>query len=296
MIIPISQRTSESLILRAISVFEDLVVDGRKELADVGLQDILVPASECLAPVRCGVGPFPLAAGVAVEAKRSLEDRLEDACQGVMHNPVSERGGTHLPRLALVNRERAVGTRTVGFAGELLMQPEHLALEIEEEAPDAGLEAFATSGGVRRRNRPRTRSFRPIGCLFASRLLLTLAPQPTAHQPSDLVDRLRGEGITFNLQALQVLRQPHLEPEDLEFQVCFFEQLLAILCVLGGDQRFEQSVQVSFDPFAQNEAVIARELTGVISRPENQVVSLGDHDQFLVFFIDFFQKFTYDRL
>ena len=51
-----------------------------------------------------------------------------------MHDPIPERCGADLARLALVNRERAVGTRTVGFAGEFLMQPEQLAFEIEEEA------------------------------------------------------------------------------------------------------------------------------------------------------------------
>ena len=54
--------------------------------------------------------------------------------------------------------------------------------------------------------------------------------------------------------------------------------------MLGGDQRFEQPIEVSFDPLAQHEAVVAGEFAGVVAGPENQVVSLGDHDQFLVFF------------
>jgi hypothetical protein len=39
---------------------------------------------------------------------------------------------------------------------------------------------------------------------------------------------------------LQVFRQPHLEAEDFQRQVGFFEQSLAVLGVLGGDQRFER--------------------------------------------------------
>jgi len=47
-----------------------------------------------------------------------------------------------------------------------------------------------------------------------------------------------GEGVALDLQALQVFRQPHLEPEDLQREVGFFEQSLAVLGVLGGDQGF----------------------------------------------------------
>ena len=95
---------------------------------------------------------------------------------------------------------------------------------------------------------------------------------------------LGGEGVALDLQALQVFRQPHLEPEDLQRQVGVFEQPLAVLGVLGADQRFQQAVEVSLDPLAQHETVVTGELAGVVAGPENQVVSLGDHDQFLVFF------------
>ena len=38
------------------------------------------------------------------------------------------------------------------------------------------------------------------------------------------------------------------------------------------------------NPLAEHEAVVAGELTRVVAGPEDQVVSPGDHDQFLVFF------------
>ena len=37
------------------------------------------------------------------------------------------------------------------------------------------------------------------------------------------------------------------------------------------------------DPFAQHEAVIAGKLARVVAGPENQVIRLGDHNQFLIF-------------
>jgi hypothetical protein len=52
----------------------------------------------------------------------------------------------------------------------------------------------------------------------------------------------------------------------------------------GGDPCFAQPEEVPLDPFARDETVVAGELTRVVARPENQVVSLGDRDQFPVFF------------
>ena len=98
--------------------------------------------------------------------------------------------------------------------------------------------------------------------------------KPASDQTPDLVDGLGGEGVALDLQALQVFRQPHLEPEDFQGQVGVFQEPPAVLGVLGGDQRFEQPVEVPLDPFAQNETMVAGELAGVVAGPEDQVVSL----------------------
>jgi len=83
---------------------------------------------------------------------------------------------------------------------------------------------------------------------------------------------------------LQVFGQPHLEPQEFQVQVGFFEQSLAVLGVLGGDHCLQQVVEVPLDPLAEHEPMITGEAADVVAGPENQVVSLGDHDQFLVFF------------
>jgi len=57
-----------------------------------------------------------------------------------------------------------------------------------------------------------------------------------------------------------------------------------LLGVLRPDQGFQQVVEIAFDPLAEHEPMITGEAAGVVARPEDQVVSLGDHDQFLVFF------------
>jgi len=93
-----------------------------------------------------------------------------------------------------------------------------------------------------------------------------------------------GEAVAVDLQALQVFRQPHLEPQDFQREVGVFEEPLTVLGVLRPDQGSQQVVEIAFDPLAEHEPMITGEAARVVARPEDQVVSLGDHDQFLVFF------------
>src|ERR1022692_2099845 len=86
----------------------------------------------------------------------------------------------------------------------------------------------------------------------------------------------------LDLEALQVLGEPHLEAEDFEHQVRFFQQGLALLGVLGLDQCLQQVIEIAFDAFAQHEAMVAGEFASVIAGPKDQVVGLGDDGEFLV--------------
>ena len=65
-------------------------------------------------------------------------------------------------------------------------------------------------------------------------------------------------------------------------QVGLLQQFLPLPGVLGPDQDFQQVVQVSFDAFAQHEAVVPGEFAGVIARPQDQVIGLRDDDQFFI--------------
>ena len=129
--------------------FEDLMVDGGEEFPDIGLQDIPVTTGKLLAAIHGGVGPLSLAAGVAVEDERPLEDRLEYAGQGVMHHPVAEWRRADLAGLALVDRERAVGSGAVGLARELLVEPGQLPLQVEEEPGRRGTKPLSPPGLLR---------------------------------------------------------------------------------------------------------------------------------------------------
>ncbi len=81
-----------------------------KILANIRFENVAVTTGKQLAAVHGVHGAFPLAAGVAVEDERPLENRLQHPGQGVMHDTIPERGRADLSGLALVNRERAVGT------------------------------------------------------------------------------------------------------------------------------------------------------------------------------------------
>jgi len=86
-----------------------------------------------------------------------------------------------------------------------------------------------------------------IECQFASRCL-DRGPSPDGEPPelADLVNRLGSEGVALDLEALQVLRQPHLEAEGFQHEVGPFQQGLSLPSVFGLDQRFQQVVEVAF--------------------------------------------------
>ena len=61
-------------------------------------------------------------------------------------------------------------------------------------------------------------------------------------KPLSLIPRLRGDGlggeaVAFDLQALQVFRQPHLESQDFQVQVGVFQEPLSLLRGLGSVSR-----------------------------------------------------------
>ena len=60
------------------------------------------------------------------------------------------------------------------------------------------------------------------------------------------------------------------------------QQFLAQLGVLGPNEDFQQIIEISFDAFAQDETVIAGEFAGMVAGPQDQVIRLGDDDQFFV--------------
>src|SRR5262249_14284378 len=115
----------------------------------------------------------------------------------------------------------------------------------------------------------------PTNARTASCLALSRA-QPAADHRADLVDGLGGEDVTVGAQALQVVGQAHLEAEDLQAHVGPGQKGLALARVLGLEQGLQQVVQALLHALAQGKAVVAGKAPGVLARPQDQVVGLGD--------------------
>jgi hypothetical protein len=67
-------------------------------------------------------------------------------------------------------------------------------------------------------------------------------------------------------------------------QVGLLQQPLPIPGVFRLDQGLQQVVQVPLDPLAQHKPVVAGELARMVAGPEDQVIRLSDHDDFLLSF------------
>jgi hypothetical protein len=70
--------------------------------------------------------------------------------------------------------------------------------------------------------------------------------------------------------------------EELQAQARLLRERLSVAGGAPLHQCLRQVVQAPLDPLAEHEAVIAAELAGMTAGPNDQVIRLGDDDQFLV--------------
>ena len=194
---------------------EDFVVHRGKEFLDVGLEDITETAGELLAAAYSGVRALALAAGVGIGNEGSLVNRLQHVDQGVVDDPIPVRSRTDLPLLRFVNEEAAVGTRSIGLGGQFLVQLPQRPFLVEVERGHGGAEAFAFAGLLGGTQQSlEGDDLIPTGCRAAS--CFGPALEPAADQFADFVNRLGCEAVAVHLEALQVLGEPHLEPQDFQ--------------------------------------------------------------------------------
>jgi hypothetical protein len=71
--------------------------------------------------------------------------------------------------------------------------------------------------------------------------------------------------VTVNFQALQILGQWHLKPQDCELEICPLQQRESDKDLLRFDQRLHEIIESLLVAFTQNEAVIAGKLTRVVA-------------------------------
>ena len=106
------------------------MINRGKVFPDVHLQNIFEAPRIFRKTVHGLVRPFSRTTGVGIMDKDPLEDRLDDAANGVMHDPVPIRGGTDLAGLAIIDREFPVRPRPVCLGNQLLPEAQQLFLDV----------------------------------------------------------------------------------------------------------------------------------------------------------------------
>ncbi len=114
-------------------------------------------------------------------------------------------------------------------------------------------------------------------------LALVGPADPAPHQSADFIHGAGGEAVAVATQTFEVLCQAKLKPQDFRRQVDLGQNGRAIARVLRRQQPLKYAIERAFDALSQNEAMISWKRRSVLARPQNQVVGLRDHDQFLMF-------------
>ena len=126
------------------------VVYGGEELPHIAFHRIYRPRpiEGCLAQERSKspyrhVRSFPDPAGVAVENKPPLEQRLDDVDDSLMNNSVLHSGLVDYPLLRVVDGERFISAVPVGSGKEFIAYGEKIVFEAAFEYHDVFPAAFA---------------------------------------------------------------------------------------------------------------------------------------------------------
>ena len=103
-------------------------------------------ARKPLGAVDGAVCAFPDTIGVAIGDEAALEKRLYAVAQGVMHDPVTERGGGNQPFFGFVDVEAGVFPRLVAEIRQFSLDLEQVVFQVALKFSDVGMSAFAFRG------------------------------------------------------------------------------------------------------------------------------------------------------
>jgi hypothetical protein len=87
--------------------------------------------------------------------------------------------------------------------------------------------------------------------------------------------------VALDREAIEVLRQPKLESEELRLKVRLAEELEPILQLFGADEEVEDVENPHRNTVAESEAVRARKPRDALAAPEDKIVKLQDHEEVL---------------
>ena len=134
---------------------QEKVIDGWEIKADVGLQHPGMFAAGAVKATQGTMGAVALAVGVTGGNEVELKRRSHHRDQGVMHDPITEGGGTHHPGFGLAHHELPVRTGRIGEAPTFMLQLKEFALQIGAKGENiwpvplapAGLAESSQQGG-----------------------------------------------------------------------------------------------------------------------------------------------------
>lgn len=119
------------------------MIDARKVLPDITLEDVGIGPSELLKSVDGRMSALPSPRGVGIEDERRIEDRFQDIVNRMMDHAIPIRSGADHPLFRFVNSEMAVNPRSIGARRKLLMKPPQLVLEKKVKSGGRVFEPFA---------------------------------------------------------------------------------------------------------------------------------------------------------
>ena len=116
---------------------QDVVIHRDVELGYVHLQAVTISADVPHRPAAAGVQAPAFDAGVGIGQEKSLPDRLDDAHQAVVDDPVRAEGQLEdLPLFRLVDCHRPVGGRPIGLRRQQMLHPGQNLIEMLFAIPD----------------------------------------------------------------------------------------------------------------------------------------------------------------
>jgi hypothetical protein len=122
---------------------QDALVDRREELADVEVQREAVGSCPPRGSPKSRVRPETDAASIGVADQTAIQQRADRVAKGLVHDAIDEGGGHDGARLGVTDRVRRGPAGPPGACAQLVGEPEHGRLQVQQCTSDALAVALA---------------------------------------------------------------------------------------------------------------------------------------------------------
>ena len=124
------------------------MIDAGEKLPQVALQHRGVAARQLLHTLQGAVRALAEASGVGVSDEGTLEDRLDEVAQGMVHHAVAERCGGDEAALGFVDEEVRVGAWTIRVGAQGVLERQQVFFQTVFKGGHACLVALAAAGAL----------------------------------------------------------------------------------------------------------------------------------------------------